>query len=256
MPARAHADDDTDLEARSVVDANAVVSYNLRAIRKRRRWTQEKVAELLGELTGHKLPQASISAMERGFNGQRRRRFDAHELYLLARVFDVPIVYFFTPPPQALAAEQVLADTSRPVWDLYAAILGRYAQLQLLDERLALVDIGGRECTERALADLFGTAAGAQSWAAHYRSWRDHRLHQLAGKWGNDLVEAAGLLAAFVRDVRALRPEAFVAELGGAEVDAGATDVAGGGSSVTVPPDPDAFLSGWTEDQPGGRTSR
>jgi transcriptional regulator with XRE-family HTH domain len=255
MRAPAH-DRTRDQERPSVLDANAVVSYNVRAIRERRGWTQEKVAELLGELTGHKLPQASISAMERGFDGERRRRFDAHELYLLALVFDVPIVYFFTPPPQAAAPGQVLADTGQPVWDLYAAILGRYAQLQVLDERLALVDVGGRECTERALAALFGTAAGAPSWAAHYRSWRDHRLHQLAGRWGEDLVEAAGLLAAFVRDVRALRPEAFVAELGGTEVDADAADVAGGGSSVTVPPDPDAFLSGWTADQPGGRTSR
>ena len=88
-------DDNTDQEAPSAVDANGVVSYNLRAIRERRRWTEEKVAERLGELTGHKLPQASISAMERGFDGERRRRFDAHKLYLLGRVFDVPIVYLF-----------------------------------------------------------------------------------------------------------------------------------------------------------------
>jgi hypothetical protein len=103
----------------------------------------EKVAELLGQLTGHQLPQASISAMERGFDGDRRRRFDAHELYLLARVFDVPIVYFFTPPPQASTAGRLLADTGQPVWDLYAALLGRYAQLQVLDERLGLVDSAG-----------------------------------------------------------------------------------------------------------------
>ena len=51
-----------------------------KAIRERRGWTQQDVAERLARLTGHRLPQASISAMERGFDGDRRRRFDAHEL--------------------------------------------------------------------------------------------------------------------------------------------------------------------------------
>ncbi len=81
------------------LDVNAVVSYNLRTIRQRQGWTQEGVAQRLGQLTGHELPQASISAMERGFDGTRRRRFDAHELYLLSVVFGVPIMYFFIPPP-------------------------------------------------------------------------------------------------------------------------------------------------------------
>ena len=80
------------------LDVNAVVSYNVKAIRERRGMTQQAVADRLAELTGHQLPQASISAMERGFDGERRRRFDAHELYLLSQVFDVPIAYFFIPP--------------------------------------------------------------------------------------------------------------------------------------------------------------
>ncbi|MEZ5218548.1 MAG: hypothetical protein R2715_18640 [Ilumatobacteraceae bacterium] len=48
--------------------------------------------------------------MERGFDGDRRRRFDAHELYLLSVVFDVPIAYFFVPPPGT--GMNVLADTT------------------------------------------------------------------------------------------------------------------------------------------------
>ena len=46
------------------LDVNAVVSYNVRAIRERRRMTQQGVADRLAQLTGHQLPQASISAME------------------------------------------------------------------------------------------------------------------------------------------------------------------------------------------------
>src|ERR671919_3081305 len=90
------------------LDVNAIVSYNVKAIRERRGMTQQGVADRLAQLTGHQLPQASISAMERGFDGERRRRFDAHELYLLSHVFDVPIAYFFIPPPGAGNAE--LAD--------------------------------------------------------------------------------------------------------------------------------------------------
>src|SRR5438105_14343175 len=104
------------------LDVNAVVSYNLKAIRERRGMTQQAVAERLALLTGHQLPQASISAMERGFDGDRRRRFDAHELYLLSMVFGVPIAFFFLPPPHK--GNELLADSQRPLSELYAALLG------------------------------------------------------------------------------------------------------------------------------------
>src|ERR1035441_10551350 len=121
----------TTVEARRGLDVNAVVSYNFKAIRERQGWTQQGVADRLGQLTGHTLPQASISAMERGFDGDRRRRFDAHELYLLSVLFDVPIAYFFLPPPGSSTTE--LADTGRPVAELYAALLGEEWQLGPLD---------------------------------------------------------------------------------------------------------------------------
>ena len=149
MRARDKGERATEETGRSGVDANAVVSYNLRVIRERYGWTQQVVAERLGRLTGHQLPQASISAMERGFDGDRRRRFDAHELYLLSEVFEVPMAYFFAPPPEESTAGRVLADTGRPVCALYAALLGRVSDLGPLDERLAQVDTGGGEATER-----------------------------------------------------------------------------------------------------------
>jgi transcriptional regulator with XRE-family HTH domain len=194
------------------IDANAVVSYNLGVIREHYGWTQQQVAERLGRLTGRQLPQASISAMERGFDSGRRRRFDAHELYLFSELYGVPIAYFFVPPAEDATAGHVLAHTGRSLCALYAAFLGRYSQLMLLDERLAQVDIGGQECTERVLSVLFGGPMGAHSWTEHYRAWRDHRIHQLAGAWGDQLVNAAALLSNFVRELRAVRPEAFLAD--------------------------------------------
>lgn len=43
------------------IDVNAIVSYNVCAIRERRGWTQEMVAAHLARLTGHTLPQASMA---------------------------------------------------------------------------------------------------------------------------------------------------------------------------------------------------
>ena len=77
--------------------------------------------------------------MERGFDGERRRRFDAHELYLLSVLFGVPIAYFFVPPPGSERTR--LADTGDLLATLYAALLGDERQLAPLDERLAEIGI-------------------------------------------------------------------------------------------------------------------
>lgn len=134
MRARRNSDDAHEHGDGTAIDANAIVAYNLRVIRERHGWTQEGVAEHLGRLTGHQLSQAAISAMERGFDGQRPRRFDAHDLYLFSVVFGVPIAYFFIPPLGQAMARQVSADTGRPVGVLVAAFLGRAEQVLTVDE--------------------------------------------------------------------------------------------------------------------------
>jgi len=55
------------------VDLNEIVSYNFRAARELRGWTQEETAQTLEPLLGQRLPQASISAIERAYVGDRRR---------------------------------------------------------------------------------------------------------------------------------------------------------------------------------------
>lgn len=191
------------------LDVNAVVSYNVKAIRERRGWTQQSVAERLGQLTGHQLPQASISAMERGFDGERRRRFDAHELYLLSVVFDVPIAYFFIPPPGTGLEE--LADSGRPVSELYAALLGQEWQLGPLDERLAEIQINNPEETDAALAAVFGgPEEGAQNWHESFRTWRKKRLREIEREYGDRLDEVALFLKEFGTKVEALGPRGYL----------------------------------------------
>lgn len=191
------------------MDANAVVSYNLKAIRERRGLTQQEVSQGLARLTGHLLPQASISAMERGFDGDRRRRFDAHELYLLSVVFGVPIVYFFVPPPDTGFRE--LADTGRPISELYVSVLGRDDQLTEIDERLAQLNLSNPEEVDDLAAALFGSKdAAARNWHDHYRTWRKRRLAEMARSYGDQLDEVAAFLATFANQVTQLGPKGYL----------------------------------------------
>lgn len=121
-------------EQHARLDLNAVVAYNVKAIRLVRGLTQDQVADRLAAFTGHRLPQASISQMERSFDGGRRRLFDAHDLYLLSKVFDVPIVYFFLPPPTCLDRE--VTHTGEAVTALPHALFGTPTTLRAVDSRL------------------------------------------------------------------------------------------------------------------------
>lgn len=78
-------------------DLNEIIAYNFRAARELRGLTQDETAQRLEPLIGQRLPQASISAIERAYGGDRRREFDAHELLAFALAFDLPVVWFFLP---------------------------------------------------------------------------------------------------------------------------------------------------------------
>jgi len=197
------------------LDVNAVVSFNVRAIRERRRMTQQAVADRLAQLTGHQLPQASISAMERGFDGDRRRRFDAHELYLLSQVFDVPIAYFFLPPPDLSGA--TLADSGRPVAELYRSLLGTDAQLDAVDERLRSIGVDDPDGSDAVLTALFGADEAAGNWHEHFRTWRAARIAEVEKEFGSGLDEVADFLADFAARVKALGPSGYLRSLSGAE---------------------------------------
>jgi transcriptional regulator with XRE-family HTH domain len=190
------------------LDVNAVVSYNVKAIRERRGMTQQQVAERLAQLTGHQLPQASISAMERGFDGERRRRFDAHELYLLSVVFDVPIAYFFIPPPGTGMGE--LADTGRPIAELWRSLLGTDDQLDAVDARLAEIQIENPEGADDVLAAIFGPEGAVRNWHPHFRTWRKRRLREIEVEYGDRLDEVADLLGDFAAKVKALGPAGYL----------------------------------------------
>ena len=101
MPRRARSrQEDPSTAAGRELNVNQIVAYNLRAARERKGWTQEVLAGHLQRLSGNPYSHAMVSALERAWDGERRREFDAHELALLSAALEIPIVWFFLPPPQ------------------------------------------------------------------------------------------------------------------------------------------------------------
>jgi transcriptional regulator with XRE-family HTH domain len=192
------------------MDVNAVVSYNLKAIREKRGLTQQQVAERLAGVTGHQLPQASISAMERGFDGERRRRLDAHELYLLSVVFEVPIAYFFLPPPGSMGTP--LADTGVPAVQLYSALLGDNLQLEAVDERLEQLGLNIPEDLDPIMAAVLGAPRDVAylNWHDHFRTWRKNRIALLGREYGDQLDDLAAVLADFAAKIKTFGPEGYL----------------------------------------------
>ncbi len=82
------------------VNLNEIVAYNFRRARELRGWTQEEAAVALEPFLGTRLRQAAVSSIEGAFGGDRRREFDAQELLAFACGFDLPLIWFFLPPPE------------------------------------------------------------------------------------------------------------------------------------------------------------
>ena len=116
------------LGMRRVMSTNQVVAYNVIKARTIRGWTQEQAADALAPYLGARLSGASFSALERSaWNVNRVKQFSADELFALSRGFDLPIGFFFTPPPPAADAGVYGPDAGMKGLDpivLLDAILG------------------------------------------------------------------------------------------------------------------------------------
>lgn len=116
------------LGVRRTMTPNQVVASNVAKARALRGWTQEEAAEALAPYLGGKLSVASFSALERSaWKVDRIKVFSADELLALSRGFDLPIGYFFTPPPPAFDAGLHAPDAGMKGLDpivLLDAVLG------------------------------------------------------------------------------------------------------------------------------------
>lgn len=181
------------------ISAGALVASNLRAIRARRGWTQVEVARRLGEVTGRNFTQASISAMETGGSSGRQRRFSADQLYLLAEVFDVPVIYFLLP----------VADDPRAV-ECVRRLLG--PDDDLVDERLRKLSSHAVE-NPFALVGVVDGLDGRPLRAEDYREWRHDRLRAIEKELWTDLEYLVELLVGLATALRTCGPDGFLQSL-------------------------------------------
>jgi transcriptional regulator with XRE-family HTH domain len=115
---------------------NQVVAGNLVRLRQRRGLTQGEVARLLSAVAGREWSEAMVAHAERSVTGNRVREFTADDLVTLARAFDVPVLYFLTPPPSGIFVH--VPGSRIDTLTMLEAVLGRLDNLSewetLLDE--------------------------------------------------------------------------------------------------------------------------
>jgi hypothetical protein len=78
---------------------NQVVAYNITRAREWLGWTQDQLADNLEPYLGKRWSKASVSQAERSVAGKFIRQFDADEIVALARATNLPVGWFFMPPP-------------------------------------------------------------------------------------------------------------------------------------------------------------
>jgi transcriptional regulator with XRE-family HTH domain len=195
------------VDPRPQVDLNQVVAFNVRAARELRGWTQEEFAERLERYLGTRLTQASVSAIERAWDGDRRREFDAHELLIFAMVFDLPMIWFLLPPK---GDHRLMRGTTRQVDELYLWLLGRPEKLEPLYARLRDYGIHDPSEAELVVEKLTGQPAASRAWS--YKERRKEMLLALLDNHADDLDNAVEELGKWVDHLRQAGIRGFIAE--------------------------------------------
>jgi transcriptional regulator with XRE-family HTH domain len=183
------------------------VAYNVRAARELRGWTQEQFAVRMEPYLGQRLTQASVSAIERAWDGERRREFDAHELLVFAMVFDLPMLWFLLPPP---GDHRLMRGTTRQVDELYSWLLGRPDQLEPVFARLREQGITEPSSADEAVERITGTPSQARQWS--YRERRKELLLALLDEHADSFDTAVDELGRLVDHLRQVGIRGFVAE--------------------------------------------
>ena len=114
---------------------NQVVAANLARLRQHRELTQAEVARLVSAVAGKEWSDAMVAHAERSVTGNRVREFTADDLVTFARAFDVPVLYFLTPPPSGVFVQ--VPGSQITTLTMLEAVLGR---LDNLSEWEALLD--------------------------------------------------------------------------------------------------------------------
>jgi hypothetical protein len=191
----------------SFADLNEIVAYNFRLARELRGWTQEYTAERLEPLLGRRLPQAGISAIERAYGGEHRREFDAQEIFAFSLAFDLPMLWFFLPPP---GDHRTLLRSSNIVSELYGIVFGQDDQLEPVYERLRRLGIDDPTEVDRTIENISGQPSRARHLS--YRQRRKEMLLALLDEYSDEVDKAADEVGQFFDHLRQVGIRGFVSE--------------------------------------------
>ena len=133
MPRRARRTRDSEAADRWELNVNQIVAYNIRAARQLKEMTQATLALRLTAVSGLRFTPGMVSELERSWDGERHREFDAHEIAVFAVALKVPIAYFFLPPPDE---HRDLEGMGRSARELHLLLLGYFDTVEILDERM------------------------------------------------------------------------------------------------------------------------
>jgi len=189
------------------VNLNEVIAYNFRRARELRGLTQPEAAAALEPFLGQRLPQASISAIERSWGGDKRREFDAQEILAFACAFDLPLLWFFLPPP---GDARRLQGTSGRVNELYRLALGREDQLADLSTRFRELGMAEPDAHDEAFAAVMGTPT--RTVLNDYGRRRKELLLALLAEHGDGVDAAADEIGAFFDHLRQVGIRGLLAE--------------------------------------------
>ncbi len=192
---------------RPEVDLNQVVAYNVRAARELRGWTQEEFAARLEPYVGQRMTQAGVSSIERAWDGDRRREFDAHELLVFAMVFDLPIIWFLLAPP---GERRFLGGTNSQANELYKWLLGSPEMLGPLYDRLREHGIVDPSDADEAAEKVTGITSHARRWS--YKERRKEMLLALVDQHADSLDSAVDELGRWIDHLRQVGIRGFLAE--------------------------------------------
>jgi transcriptional regulator with XRE-family HTH domain len=206
-PGRRRTTTDTSPPPPQAVNLNEVVAYNFRRARELRGLTQDEAAVALEPFLGQRLPQASISALERSYGGDKRREFDAQEILAFACAFDVPLLWFLLPPPDDTRR---LQGTSDHVHELYTLALGREDQVEELYGRFRELGMPEPTADDETAAAVFGGPTART--LLDYRHRRKQMLLALLDDYADRVDNSADELGQFFDHLRQVGIRGLVAE--------------------------------------------
>lgn len=97
------------------VTMNQVVAYNIAYFRNAESLTQEELGNRLEKITGKRWSKATMSAVERSWDGSRIRSFDADDLLAFSQALECPVTALLLPPEEdGTVTDFVFANVGAP----------------------------------------------------------------------------------------------------------------------------------------------